>query len=448
MFIINQITPKHTLFLYIIRHASFDISNASTPAACRFPLTEREVVRYNVPRMKSRKDELEEWVTGVIFNRAHGFRAWVMRCILRAVSWVFYIIVKVRLLVFRRRLRTVHYLGTLVVSVGNITAGGTGKTPVVELLARTLAARGRKCAILTRGYKSADLPKRQVWRDANGKRVKRLPKIASDGTTRYLSPLYAGDEHYMLARNLDGVAVLVDKDRVKSGIFAIEQLGSNTLILDDGMQYLKLRHEIDIVLVDCGFPFGTGALLPRGTMREPRTSLARASYIILTKSGGKPQDELIATIRRYNALADIIVTNHAPSYLENVFTGERKPLSYLAGKYVACLSGIARPESFEKLVEDQHANLVIRRRYPDHHWFDQAEMEAFIERCANRAIDMIVTTEKDAVRLKEPEDIEVPVYFLRISIEINRGHDAWQRLIDNIIALGSPQPAPEWGDVL
>lgn len=398
--------------------------------------------------MKTRMDELEEWGTEVIFNRAHGFRAWLMRCILRIVSWFFFIIVKVRLFLFRRRLRTVHYLGTLVVSVGNITAGGTGKTPVVELLARTLAARGRKCAILTRGYKSADLPYPQEWRNARGQRVKRIPKIASDGKARYLSPLYAGDEPYMLARNLDGVAVLVDKDRVKSGIFAIEQLGSNTLILDDGMQYLKLKHEIDIVLVDCGFPFGTGALLPRGTMREPRSSLSRASYIILTKSEGKPQDELISTIRRYNRLADIIVTNHAPSYLENVFTGERQPLEFLRGKYVACLSGIARPESFERLVEEQGANIEIRRRYPDHHWFDQAEMDAFVERCANRAIDFIVTTEKDAVRFLKPDEMDVPIYFLRIAIEITQGEREWQRLIDNIIALGAPQPPPEWGDVL
>ena len=405
-------------------------------------------MRYNGLRMKTRKDELEEWATEVIFNRAHGFRAWGMRCVLRVVSWFFYLVVKVRLFLFRRRLRTVHYLGTLVVSVGNITAGGTGKTPVVELLARTLAARGRKCAILTRGYKSADLPKPQEWKDATGKRVKMLPKIASDGTNRYLSPLYAGDEPFMLARNLDGVAVLVDKDRVKSGIFAVEQLGSNTLILDDGMQYLKLKHELDIVLVDCGFPFGTGALLPRGTMREPRASLARASYIILTKSEGKPQDELIATIRRYNKLADIIVTNHAPAYLENVFTGERQPLDFLSGKYVACLSGIARPESFERLVEEQGAHIEIRRRYPDHHWFDQSELEAFMDRCANRAIDMIVTTEKDAVRLKRPEELDVPIYFLRITIEILRGEREWQRLIDNICALAKPQPAPEWGDVL
>lgn len=371
-----------------------------------------------------------------------------MRCALRLASFFFYIIVRLRLFLFRRRLKTVHYLGTFVVSVGNITAGGTGKTPVVELLARTLASRGRKCSILTRGYMSEPLDSPQDWRDQQGKKIRNLPKIASDGHTRYLSPLYAGDEPYMLARNLDGVAVLVDKDRVKSGIFAIEQLGSNTLILDDGMQYLKLRHELDIVLVDCGFPFGTGALLPRGTMREPRTSLARASYIILTKSGGRPQDELISTIRRYNKVADIIVTNHAPAYLENIFTGEKQPLSFLEGKYVACMSGIARPESFECLVEGLGAHVEIRRRYPDHHWFDQEELESFVDRCADRAMDLIVTTEKDAVRFLKPGEMDVPIYFLRIQIEIEQGKEYWDRMIDRICDMANPIPAPEWSNVL
>lgn len=396
--------------------------------------------------MKSRMDEFAEWGTEVVFGRVRGFRAWLMKCALRFASFFFYFLIKGRLLLFQRRLKTVHYLGTFVVSVGNITAGGTGKTPVVELLSRTLAQRGRKCAILTRGYKSAPLDEPQEWKDVHGKPVHNLPKIASDGVTRYLGPLYAGDEPFMLARNLDGVAVLVDKDRVKSGIFAIEQLGRNTLILDDGMQYLKLKHEIDIVLVDCGFPFGTGALLPRGTMREPRSSLARASYIILTKSGGKPQGELISTIRKYNRTADIIVTNHGPSYLENIFTGERQPLSFLKDKYVACMSGIARPESFEGLVEELGAHVEIRRRYPDHYWFDQADLEVFVERCADRAMDLIVTTEKDAVRFLKPGEMEVPIYFLRIQIDIEQGQEYWDRMIDRICGLAEPQPSPQWSN--
>lgn len=397
---------------------------------------------------QTRMDEFADWGTEVVFGRAHGFRAFMMRCLLRFASLLFFVLVKVRLFLFRRRIKTVRNLGTLVISVGNITAGGTGKTPVVELLSRTLAQRGRTVSILTRGYKSAELDTPQTWKDANGHPVDNLPKIASDGTTRYLGPLHAGDEPFMLARNLDGVSVLVDKDRVKSGIFAIEQLGADTLILDDGMQYLKLAHELDIVLVDCGAPFGTGALLPRGTMREPRSSLKRADYIILTKSDGAPQDELIRRIRRYNKSADIIVTNHGPKYFENVFTGERKPLDFVHDKWVACMSGIARPENFENAVEQLGGKVEIRRRYPDHYWFDQNDLEAFVERCADRAMDLIVTTEKDAVRFLKPGEMDVPIYFLRIEIDILEGREHWDCMIERIIGLNRPQPAPQWSQVL
>ena len=395
--------------------------------------------------MKSRSQELEEWGTAVIFGTAKGFRASVMRMILRVASWGFRLGVLARLKLFSSRLLRERMLGTLVISVGNITVGGTGKTPVVELLAKTLRDRGRRVSILTRGYKSADLEEPQHWFDAKGNSVDHLPKIASDGKTRYLSPLYAGDEPFMLAKNLDDVAVLVDRDRVKSGIFAIEHLESNTLILDDGMQYLNLGHEIDIVLVDCDAPFGTGAMLPRGTMREPKSSLNRADYIVLTKSKGLPQDELIKKIRKYNKVADIIVCNHEPKYLENVFTGERLPLSALQDAWVACFSGIARPESFERSLVAQGAHLDIKVRFPDHCWFDQQELDEFYERCANRAMQMIVTTEKDAVRLVKPDSLpEVPIYFLRIEVNIHEGLDAWNRCIDRICSLSHPHIRPEW----
>lgn len=395
--------------------------------------------------MKSRSEELEEWGTAVIFGQARGFRATVMRILLRGFSWLFKLVVLARLYLFHSGIAKQARLGTLVVSVGNITVGGTGKTPVVELLARTLTERGRKVAILTRGYKSEELTTPQHWTDKNGHPVSGLPKIASDGTTRYLSPLYSGDEPFMLAKNLDGVAVLVDKNRIKSGIFAIEQLGCDTLLLDDGMQYLKLAHELDIVLVDCEAPFGTGAMLPRGTMREPRSSLSRASYIILTKSGGRPQDELISKIRRYNSVADIIVSNHGPKYLENVFTGERLPLETLQDKWVACLSGIARPESFENSIKALGAKVEICRRFPDHHWFDQSELEEFYDRCGERAMDMIITTEKDAVRLEQPEGKqEVPIYFLRIEVEIAEGREHWNQCVNRICGISAPRPKDEW----
>jgi hypothetical protein len=134
--------------------------------------------------------------------------------------------------------------------------------------------------------------------------------------------------------------------------------------------------------------------------------------------------------------------------LENIFTGERRPLSFLKDKYVACMSGIARPESFEGLVEGLGAHVEIRRRYPDHYWFDQKDLETFVERCADRAMDMIVTTEKDAVRFLKPGEMEVPIYFLRIQIDIEQGQEHWDKMIDRICALSDPQPQPQWSDSL
>lgn len=394
--------------------------------------------------MKSRSEEWEEWGADVIFGRARGFKASAARAILHMVSWGFRLGVKTRLALFRKRIIHERNLGALVICVGNITMGGTGKTPVVELLARTLRDRGRDVAILSRGYKSHDLEEPQEWQEEWGKRPTNPPKIVSDGKRVYLGPKYAGDEPYMLAKNLSGVRVVVDKNRIKSGFFALERLGADTIVLDDGLQYLKLGHELNIVLVDSGAPFGTNYLIPRGTLREPPSSLRRASYIFLTKCKDTNNMELIEKIRKYNSTAEIIQCKHGPICLEDVFTGEILPLSYLKGKFAACISGIANPASFENLVESLGATVVIRKACPDHHWFDQAEIDVFMERCADRAMDIIVTTEKDAVRFPRPNEMDVPIYFLRIEVEILRGMDAWERCIDRICSLSEKPLPPEW----
>ena len=228
--------------------------------------------------MKELLAELERWGSDVIFGRAKGFRAAIMRLFMLTLSGGYRGIVQTRLWLFRNAWVRQHHLGTQVVAIGNITVGGTGKTPVVELLARSLRDRGRRVAILSRGYKSRKLERPQHWQDSHGHWIppEDLPKIVSTGSKLLLSSKFAGDEPYMLARNLSGVAVIVDKDRVKGGRFAVSQLGANTLLLDDGMQYLRLAHAMDIVLVDAREPFGTEALLPRGTLREPPANLRRA----------------------------------------------------------------------------------------------------------------------------------------------------------------------------
>ncbi|WP_411826214.1 tetraacyldisaccharide 4'-kinase [Luteolibacter sp. AS25] len=384
--------------------------------------------------MKERINELEQWGADVIFGRARGFRATLMRMLMFWLSGIFRLLVQFRIGLYRRSWKPQAYLGAQVVAIGNITVGGTGKTPVVELLAKSLRDRGRNVAILSRGYKSRKLEKVQRWHDKRGKLIpsERMPKLVSTGDELLLDSKFAGDEPFMLAKNLPGVAVVVDKNRVKGARFAIQELGAETLMLDDGMQYLDLAHSLDIVLIDSRSPFGTEALLPRGTLREPPKNLRRASYILITKCDGTSNTELISRIRKYNATADIVECAHGPIHLENLFNQEREPLEFLKDKWVGAISAIAVPESFEKSLEKLGSKVEIRRRFSDHHRFNRKDVDDFMQRCVERDMDIIVTTEKDAVRFPVPTEVNVPIYFLRIEVQILSGQQAWDEMVDLI----------------
>jgi tetraacyldisaccharide 4'-kinase len=247
------------------------------------------------------------------------------------------------------------------------------------------------------------------------------PRIVSDGKSLLLDSDTAGDEPYMLASNLKDVVVLVDKDRVKSGRYAIEKFGCDTLLLDDGFQYWKLRgRRRDIVLIDCQQPFGNERMLPRGTLREPPSHLARANTIFITKSDGKT-DELRKRIHLHNPTAPIIECIHHPLYFEDVFTGERFGIEHLRGKTVATLSGIAQPESFEKSLILIGAELVYSKRFADHHRFTQQEVINVINRSKKRQAQIIVTTQKDAVRFPKVDRRDLPILFMRVEIKILKG---------------------------
>ena len=380
-------------------------------------------------------EDVEKWAADVIFGRVRGLGAALTRILFRGLSHVYGWIVRVRLKAYRQQWKEQIQLGTMVISVGNLTVGGTGKTPVVELLARTLHKRGRRVAILSRGYKSRKLDEPQQWGDLGPAECETLPKIVSDGSGVQLESIYAGDEPYMLAKNLEGVGVVVDKDRVNGGRFAVRELEADTLVLDDGLQYLALDHEYDLVLVDQNAPFGTqnGALLPRGTLREPARNLCRASHIMITKCQGPTGKEVLSHLRSYNPTAEIMQATHAPQYLEQVFGGGRRSLEHLQGKYVAAISAIAVPESFENLLQTLGAQVEFHRTFTDHHPFTQAEIDRFMTRCIERDIELIVTTEKDAVRFPRPRELDVDIWFLRIEVEIIEGEGAWDRFIEHIV---------------
>src|SRR5579863_10472192 len=378
-------------------------------------------------------ETLETFVLEVIFDERHDFKARLMRGTLFGGSKIFTILVKIRRWLYNVRLLRDKTLGIQVIAIGNLTVGGTGKTPVVEKFARALRDEGRTVAILSRGYRSNPGPlhkkliNKLLLRDD-----KTPPRVVSDGKSLLLDSETAGDEPYMLASNLRDVVVLVDKDRVKSGRYAIEKFGCDTLLLDDGFQYWKLRgRRLDIVLVDCQQPFGNEHLQPRGSLREPPSHLARANTIFITKSDGKTQ-ELRRRIAQYNSTAGIIECVHHPLYLEDVFTGRRQGMELIKGLKVASLSGIAQPESFEQSLAAMGGIVVYSKRFADHHRFTQQEILNAINRGKKRQAELIITTQKDAVRFPKIDRRDLPIYFMRVEIKILSGADGFEDCVRKI----------------
>ena len=398
--------------------------------------------------LKKRVNALELYTIDVIYGRRAGAGPAVYGAFLQALSWLFNGAAQARLWLYRHRIFRDHPLGCLVVVVGNLTVGGTGKTPVVEKFARALRDRGRKVAILSRGYKSKAPPLWKKWWWSLTHAEEPPPRIVSDGARVLLDSLQAGDEPYMLARNLPGVIVLVDKNRVKAGEFAIKKFGCDTLVLDDGFQYLPLKGRLNLLLVDKTNPFGNGELLPRGILREPIKHLRRASYVFLTKSGGQRDPELESLISEHNPGVDIIECAHRPQYLQRLDLATdaahaREPLTYLKGRRVFAFSGIATPESFEKFLRDLGALLVGRERFLDHYRFEEEDLAELFAMARQERAECLVTTEKDAVRINENLACPLPLFYLRLEIEILRGAADFDEAVGRICfpqVLASPKP--------
>ena len=384
-------------------------------------------------KLRAWMESLETFVLEVIFEERHDFKARVVRALLFGLSKVFEGLVKIRRWLYDFRILRDKTLGIQVIAVGNLTVGGTGKTPVVERFARELRDAGRTVAILSRGYRSRPMPLHQKLTNKLLLREdKTPPRVVSDGKSLLLDSETAGDEPYMLDSNLKDVVVLVDKDRVKSGRYAIEKFGCDLLLLDDGFQYWDLRgRRHDVVLIDRQQPFGNEHLLPRGTLREPPSHLARAHTIFITKSDGNTK-ALRERIAGLNPTAAIIECVHEPMYFEDVFTGERRGLDLLKGKKVASLSGIAQPESFEQSLVRLGGELVYTKRFADHHRFTQQEILNALNRAKKRQADIIVTTQKDAVRFPKIDRRDLPFYFMRVEIKIVAGANDFQDCVRKI----------------
>ncbi len=376
-------------------------------------------------------------------DQGHGWQITLFLGVLKQFSRLYRTAVQLRHFLYDNRIMRHHTLGCQVISVGNVTVGGTGKTPVVEAFARELQKEGRKVAILSRGYKKVEPGFWQKLVDqVTLREARRPPRVVSDGTRLLLDSAMSGDEPYMLAANLPNVTVLVDKDRVKSGRYAIKNLGCDTLILDDGFQYLRLKARTEIVLVDRTNPFGNFHCLPRGILREPAGNIRRASVIFITKCDGVTSTAALrARLHVMNPRAELIECRHSPRYLKHLFTAERRELDFLKGLKVSVVSGIASPDGFVRLLEKHGAQVADMNRFADHHRYSQQEIIDIVNTGKRLGVDAIITTEKDAVRFPRLDRWDVPVYFLRVDIEILDGMESFEQCIARICFRAQAAPA-------
>jgi len=321
-------------------------------------------------------------------DKYRGIVPSILKLILFILSLIYGLVV--RILIFFQSLWPFR-LGCKVISVGNITLGGTGKTVLVEYIARYLKCQGKKVAIVSRGYK----------RVSKCQGVKVSECLSSKASEDRQSVFEMGDEPYMLSKKLGDIPVIVDADRIRGAKVAIKDFSADTIILDDAFQQWKIKKDLEIITVDASNPFGNKQLLPRGILREPLSSLKRADIFILTKVNLNPDISTVKNLlAKINPQAPIIESSHRVCGIHDILNlQENVNVDDLKSKIVGIFCGIGDPESFANSITSLGIKIGLSFSFRDHHNYTQKDLDGIVKSCKEKNIDTVVTTEKDASRI-------------------------------------------------
>ena len=322
---------------------------------------------------------------------------------LSVLSWAYRAAIAVRDRAYRWGVLPTGRLPCPVVSVGNLTLGGSGKTPTVELAVRTLLDMGAIPAVLSRGYG----------------RVTRGVHVVADRDGIRAEPRSAGDEPLLLAERLPGVPVVVGENRYEAGRVAVERCGATALVLDDGFQHRTLAKDLEIVAVEGTEPWGNGRLFPRGVLREPMSALRRANVVVVTNPAHQAATENIArSLRHHGSQAAVLTGSYRAEALRRAGEGAPQPPSALAGRRVVAFAGLASPAGFVTTLAGLGATVAELVDFPDHHPYTEADLLRVRSSARRAGASCVVTTEKDWVRLREVPRLDVELWVLSVRLDM------------------------------
>jgi tetraacyldisaccharide 4'-kinase len=308
-----------------------------------------------------------------------------------------------------------------VISIGNLTMGGTGKTPTTIAIGKRLLDSGHRVAVLSRGYKG----------EHGGE-----PLLVSDGQCIQATANEAGDEALVIARNLPRALVAVARKRVQAGAWLEKHFGVDVHLLDDGFQHLQLHRDLNLLVVDATNPFG-GGLPPRGRLREPLGAIRRADAIILSRTKvGHDYDELIETIRRYKPGIPCLLAHQRLVSLLKLGEKEELPLEALNGLNVVAFAGIGNPSQFLTTLEQSGIRVVHSFSFPDHHYYKTLDYHRMVHECEKRNVNVLITTEKDAEKISAADFAPRKVFVARLTFEFE-DPDPLSKLLSDVAGVGS-----------
>jgi len=370
------------------------------------------------PGLHDRHSGLESYLLAVARGRP-GLVPTLLRGLLSAMAPAYCIGLELFLLPYRLGIRKRHRLPCPVLCIGNLTTGGTGKTPMTQAVCRLLRAAGKRVVVLSRGY---------------GGQNEYGCAIVSDGERLLLTAKESGDEAYLLASTLPGIPVAVGKDRRVTGRLAWERFHPDVIVLDDGMQFWQLHRDLDIVLLNACEPFDNGWTFPRGLLREPPSHLRRAGIVVLTNAQ-RAGTEQVATVQKQVAKlapgVPVFTADLAPTGLRALAGKIEYPLAWLQGQKVAALSALGNPAAFEAMLETLGANLLTRFRFRDHKQITDEELKRACDEAKADHVETVITTEKDAVKLNH-EAVSLPLLALQVEMQIEGETELW-RVVENVL---------------